>query len=309
MELDAMNLADAIYNRFFVRGFLINSLPKSGTNLVKKAMGLFPGIHSSGIHLGRQSRRGDNRFTKAIASLGVLPVDRCIKRMSLDPNDSEVLIPIGVVWPRPVPFSAAQCILRRVGRGSYVTAHIPFSRELAADLAESGMKMLLVLRDPRDVVVSQAKYIAETPAHWLFDYYRALSEKERIRVSIVGVREATPHGGGSLSIYDRLKGTLPWIQEPFTHATYFEKLVGPRGGGSREDQLKELGNIVSHLAIRCSQKKVQEIAESLFGGTSTFRRGAIGSWRSCFTEEHKRLFKEMAGQLLIDMEYEGDYDW
>ena len=41
----------------------------------------------------------------------------------------------------------------------------------------------------------------------------------------------------------------------------------------------------------------------------TFRRGKIGSWRDHFTAEHKRTFKEVAGDLLIQLGYEQDFDW
>lgn len=102
---------------------------------------------------------------------------------------------------------------------------------------------------------------------------------------------------------------LPWMQQPFTYVTRFEKLVGPQGRGSREDQVKELRNIATHLHIRCSEEGIERIANNVFGGTSTFRRGVIGSWKSHFMEEHKSLFKEVAGQLLIDMGYEEDFDW
>ncbi len=41
----------------------------------------------------------------------------------------------------------------------------------------------------------------------------------------------------------------------------------------------------------------------------TFRKGKIGGWRESFTDEHKHLFKEIAGDLLIRLGYEADFDW
>jgi hypothetical protein len=43
--------------------------------------------------------------------------------------------------------------------------------------------------------------------------------------------------------------------------------------------------------------------------SATFRSGKSGTWRQYFTEEHKRLFKEVAGDLLIRLGYETDNDW
>jgi hypothetical protein len=41
----------------------------------------------------------------------------------------------------------------------------------------------------------------------------------------------------------------------------------------------------------------------------TFRTGKSGGWRKAFTEEHKHLFKEVAGDLLIRLGYEINSDW
>ena len=41
----------------------------------------------------------------------------------------------------------------------------------------------------------------------------------------------------------------------------------------------------------------------------TYRSGKVGGWRSVFTDIHKRLFKDITGDLLIRLEYEQDADW
>ena len=41
----------------------------------------------------------------------------------------------------------------------------------------------------------------------------------------------------------------------------------------------------------------------------TFRSGKAGGWQEAFTEEHKRLFKEVSGDLLIELGYEKDHGW
>jgi len=43
--------------------------------------------------------------------------------------------------------------------------------------------------------------------------------------------------------------------------------------------------------------------------SGTFRRGTPGAWQTYFTPAHKRLFKDVAGDLLIQMGYEADHDW
>ena len=41
----------------------------------------------------------------------------------------------------------------------------------------------------------------------------------------------------------------------------------------------------------------------------TFRSGKTGGWKQHFTDEHKKLFKEVAGDLLVKLGYEQDNSW
>jgi hypothetical protein len=42
---------------------------------------------------------------------------------------------------------------------------------------------------------------------------------------------------------------------------------------------------------------------------SPLEKGKRGSWRELFTEQDKRIFKQIAGQTLIDWDYEQDMEW
>jgi hypothetical protein len=41
----------------------------------------------------------------------------------------------------------------------------------------------------------------------------------------------------------------------------------------------------------------------------TFRSGKTGEWKKYFTDEHKQLFKDVAGDLLIRLGYEQSNAW
>lgn len=282
-----MSLVDRIHNRFLVPGFVVNSLPKAGTNLLAKVVSLFPGIRAARMHMG-QSTLAQLRQTH---------------------NLSRVTVRIGVDWPQPASLEAVRQCLHSLRSGRFATGHIPFSEELADSLTEMGMRTLLVLRDPRDVVVSHAQYVANTPNHFLFASYQTLSEAERIMKSIVGVERTSPDDPMLMNIHERCSSVLPWASQSFNYTTYFERLVGPEGGGSRDAQVDELRSIAQHLGIRCSPRQIERIAERIFGGTSTFRKGIIGGWRDHFSTEHKRIFKELARQVLIELGYEQDDCW
>jgi hypothetical protein len=40
-----------------------------------------------------------------------------------------------------------------------------------------------------------------------------------------------------------------------------------------------------------------------------FRKETVGGWRKVFSEADKRVFKENAGDLLVQLGYESDNDW
>ena len=268
-------------NRFRVPGFVINSLPKAGTHLLQKAMRLFPGLGASRVRIAR------GKFVQ----------------FSHQASVPAVMIPVGVDSPVWVPVDVVRRSLQRVRRGSFATKHGPFSEGLAGLLDEMGMKSLLILRDPRDVVVSHALYVAQKANHPAFAYYQRLSPSERIMTSIVGVERLSAHGPGLLSISARYESVLPWMSHPGTYTTYFEKLVGPRGGGTRAHQVKELTNIAEHLGLRYRREDIERIASRLFGGTHTFRRGMAGDWRGYLSAEHLAVFEELAGELLARLGY------
>jgi hypothetical protein len=269
-----------------VPSFLVNSLPKSGTNLLAKAVELFPGIRAAGLALDH------NAGTRL--------------RQSGDP-DSEG-IPLGVSSPVPAPRRALRAYLRRARRASYVFCHLPFSPEMQNLLGQLGMKSLLILRDPRDTAVSMAKYMPSVPDNPLYPYFRPLTEEERITAVLTGIRL----DGGEVvmrSLCEALQSLLPWCSQASNYTTYFEKLVGPRGGGTPEAQLAEIRNIADHLGLCKAGRRTDFIAANLFGGTKTFNQGLIGSWKTAFTFEHRRVAKELLGEQLIHLGYERDLNW
>ena len=58
----------------------------------------------------------------------------------------------------------------------------------------------------------------------------------------------------------------------------FEDLVGMAGGGDKELQLKSIAELADWAGL--SEFNLAQVADELFGGTHTFRRGKIGQWRS-----------------------------
>ena len=203
-------------------------------------------------------------------------------------------------------------MLLGLSRGSFATAHLPFSRRRAEVLAELDVGLTLIIRDPRDVVVSHFHYVTRRATkHPLQAYYRALSdEPTRLMASIQGVdAAATGVDRGLENVGERFRRYLRWRKHACC-VVRFRDLIGPRGGGSRDRQVEAIERLAAHLGLEAKRGDVDRVVErAFFDKSTTFRRGAIGDWVNHFTEGHKEAFKEVAGQLLIDLGYEGDMDW
>lgn len=285
-----MHSLQYLRNRFTVKGFLVNSLPKSGTHLLSKAITLLLGNHSNRLHISRYT----------------------INQFPLPSSNDDRLVPIGIDSPFLISSETIQKYILNISKshGIYATCHIPFCFETSDLIRNYKVKTLLILRDPRDIVISHAKYIKNKKDHFLHALYNTFTEEECIEKSITGFKRDDNSGSEILlSISERIHSIKPWMEESYNYTTSFERLIGSRGGGSDEAQLQELRNINHHLGIHYRPKDLSYVATNLFGGTVTFRKGSIGNWRNCFSKNHKELFKDLCGQALIDLGYECDFDW
>ena len=264
---------------------LVNSVPKAGTHLLEKVLRLLPEFTSSGLHIDQFVAR---------SALG---------NPDIEHGDALVEAPIGY-------FESA---IAQLSRGQYATSHFLYADTLAHTLAKQNVYIVGIIRDPRDIVISFTKYVATQEFHYLFNEYQSLSPHDQIMTSIIGIPERVSqyitYLPKLMDIDTNIRAFLPWSQYPHAYVTSFEKLIGPQGGGTLSEQYQELTNITKHLGVNCTNEQIRALATNVFGSTATFRKGIIGDWRNHFTEAHKRAFKNIAGQLLIDLGYEKNLDW
>ena len=222
---------------------------------------------------------------------------------------------IAPFWTYGIDETVARTLkqLRTVRNGQLVSGHLRWSQELVDVLKSEGFRTLFIIRDLRDIIVSDILFVTyRMRAHPLHEYYKSLaSDDERVMAWIVGPPENCFPGGVWPKAWERhTESMLPWLDQADCLTVRFEDLIGSRGGGSDEKQLETIGAIVKHIGIKLSQEELRQIAaKSFFTGSRTFRKGQIGDWRNHFTEEHKQIFKEVYGDTLIRLGYEKDYDW
>jgi hypothetical protein len=186
------------------------------------------------------------------------------------------------------------------------SAHL-FSRpEAVARVCSPAFVPYFIFRDPRDVVISHVFYVTDMEArHVHHNYYQSLPDfNARLRVSILGRTDTDIEFS---NIADRFAPYLGWLDHPEVLTIHFEDLI--------HDRAATLTRIMDHLLIRASLPATRQlILDSLETSINpkkspTFRSGKTGEWKKYFTDEHKKIFKDVAGDLLVKLGYEKDNDW
>lgn len=188
--------------------------------------------------------------------------------------------------------------ISRIGRGQYASGHLYWNKNLTKTFTENGIRSLFIVRDLRDIAVSNVFYITyKNPHHRLHRYFKSLENNdERLLASIQGIKgELLDDGIHSLSLYEHAKSYLPWTDDPDCLNIRFEDLIGEKGGGDDLTQKKVIREIIQHLSLEnfVEEEELTLIASNTFSSRSkTFRKGLIGDWRNHFKDIHFSAFKE-----------------
>ena len=186
------------------------------------------------------------------------------------------------------------------------SAHLFARPDAIKRIASPRFVPYFIFRDPRDVVVSHVFYVTDMEArHVHHDYYQSLPDFDaRLKASILGRPDA---GVEFPNIADRFAPYLGWLDHPEVLTVHFEDLIHSRTA--------TLIRIADHLLFRVplpiAPQRLREFLELSINPSKspTFRSGKTGEWKKHFTEEHKRIFKSVAGDLLIRLGYESNNDW
>lgn len=176
----------------------------------------------------------------------------------------------------------------------FYSSHLNYLPEYEELLVKHNQNIVMMIRDPRDQVVSNTYWMKSLP-----DVYTQWKGQTFEEILIYNIK----------SVQTFSNFWLPWLYSAQTYVLMFEDMVGPHGGGSLHRQRKSVQDLADYLGYKLSVQKLCTVAESLFGSSETFRSGQISSWKKHFTAAHTELFKLHGGQLLIDLGYESDLNW
>lgn len=249
---------------------LINSFPKSGTHLLLQMAQAIPFKRDWG---------------KFVASLGssffyhkTSPDELCRKIRSLVP-------------------------------GEICGGHLFCEKEIQQAIQRIHAVHYFIYRDLRDVVVSEAHYLTYMNRwHRLSKYFRALpTMEERILFCIRGAGDPDfPYEYPDVA--QRFASYRDWLHDSKTFSLRYEDVTG-NDNQVTVRKIIRFYNQQSRHPLDVDEFVSRAMKNMLPAHSHTFRKGQVGNWRTEFTDSLKDTFKQIAGNLLIELGYETDFNW
>ncbi len=176
-----------------------------------------------------------------------------------------------------------------------------------------GFKMMHLIRDPRDIVVSGCFYHLHSKEIWLhkaepdFDgdtYHNKINSLQNIDDRLLFEMEH--------NTVENMKNIIHWDYNlPNCIEVKYEEIINDASLnkfdsiflflGFRKKHLRMLRKIVKANSIFSDSVKVAEL--------SHVRSGKTEQWKNHFKEIHKKRFLELFGDILIKLGYEKDNTW
>ena len=204
---------------------------------------------------------------------------------------------------------------RTIEPGEVVHGHDWYTNELSQILKDKDIKVVLMMRDPRDQLISRVFHIRRDENHIWHEHLKESSLDEAIELCIEG-REGLP---GTRTMVELSQS---WFNSEIEIIVVrYEKLV--------DDPQIELSKVLEYLEMNLPDGLISAIIkrnqfDRLSRGRkfwdksrrrgqadprSHFRKGIVGDWTNYLNESQKILFKEVAGDKLIELGYENDLNW
>jgi hypothetical protein len=244
---------------------LLNSIPKSGTHMMLKALEVIPDLVDRGSFLA--------------------------SRPSLT--------------YREVPNHVMGNKVHRILPGELVAGHIHHSPLIARNLEINNCIVVFIYRDPRDVVISESHYLATMNRwHRLHKAFSSLpDDHSRYDLAINGF-ETNTNGLEYKNILERYQAFLPWLNQPGVIPVRYEDCLSDKiemiiktiFTHYQERSTACMFNIDKLLDEACSGIRNKN--------TATFREGASGKWRSVLSAEQKDRINTLMSKELAEMGYD-----
>jgi sulfotransferase 6B1 len=172
--------------------------------------------------------------------------------------------------------------------GEVLGTHLHYSRDTEVSLEKINALHLFIWRDPRDVLLSEAHYLAKMNRwHAMHKTFAALPDLEsQVRLAIIGTADQKYPGAET-----RIGSYMGWLSSSNCLCLRYESLIEPT------TQLGECQKILDAYKLRSRREADLPTPEDLVRAidpnrSHTFHRGGISRWRKEMSSENLALCQE-----------------
>lgn len=181
--------------------------------------------------------------------------------------------------------------------GEVLGAHLHYSVETQNALSRRNALHLFIWRDPRDVIVSEAHYLAEMNRwHAMHQSFAALKDpQDRIKLAI--------NGDGTdryRCAKDRINAYMHWRDAPGCLSFSYEELTNQNRLLAALERIMDRFETLGGKIDDRDELQQQMIKAIDPGKSHTFNKGGTGRWRKEMSDENVALLKEMMPEIFDD---------
>lgn len=199
--------------------------------------------------------------------------------------------------------------------GDLAHGHDWYTDDLSLILKENNIKTILMIRDPRDQLISRVFHIRRDETHKWHKRLKDFPLDEAILLCIEG--------------RDGLPGTRTMIELTQSWFTNGSGILSVRYEDLLSDPNAEFRHVLGYLRTNLPDRLVTSIIErnsferlsegrkfwrqarkrGQVNQSSHFRKGIVGDWKNYLNGSLKERFKNVAGDKLVELGYEHNLDW
>lgn len=245
-----------------------NSLPKSGTHLLVRFLELV-GLqeHEKGLTGAMIRPTQRNPFRRYLTNRKRCTFSEDNSCFQIDLDDLENCI-------------KERCLndyIDQVSNNQFITAHVPYSKELDLFFKQKSIKFIYIIRDPRDVLLSYYNHQVRDKNYPFNTFFKNKTIEESYRHILNGLSKENVT---LAPLKNRILNSQGWLKSENVLAVKFEELIGLKGGGAIDAQAKSIDRLLSFLEIELSIAQKRVVAEKIFHPKAeTFYKGQIYRWR------------------------------
>jgi hypothetical protein len=205
-------------------------------------------------------------------------------------------------------------------RGFPIRIFGPFDPLVETYMKQKHIKLVTVYRDPRDALISHLFYMrtffkTDPNIGRQRDFFKVcanfddLTFDEQLTALIKGTDDM-------MSYLDFYNTRIKWTLDSKCLGIKYEDLVGAGGGGDDKKQTMAIVKLANYINFQLTQDKLEYVLGNMYSKKEdiqqeekTFVRASIGNWKTFFKPQHKKLFKQKLGKVLVKLGYEKNENW